>query len=189
MNIMRNILMRMFGRPRGFPGRLGGIIMARTNEECGSWVTELLDIGPSESVLEIGFGPGVIIRRLSNLAGYVAGSDPSYEMLQQARARNAEAIGSGRVDLRRGSVETLPFDINTFDKAIAINSMQVWPDAGTGLREIWRVMKSHGRIALGFTPYSGQRSEGLTESVIAAGFTDAHILKKDKDFCALAIRP
>ena len=50
-------------------------------------------------------------------------------------------------------------------------------------------MKSDGRIALGFTPYSGQRSEGLTDTVIAAGFTDAHILQKDKDFCALAIRP
>ena len=189
MSTMRNILMRMFGRPRGFLGKLGGIIMARTNEECGSWVIKLLDIGPSESVLEVGFGPGVIIQRLSNLAGHVAGIDPSHEMLQQARVRNAEAIGSGRVDLRHGSVETLPFDNNTFDKAIAINSMQVWPDAGAGLREIWRVMKSDGRIAFGFTPYSGQRSEGLTETVIAAGFTDAHILKKDKDFCALAIRP
>ena len=189
MSTMRNILMRMFGRPRGFLGKLGGIIMARTNEECGSWVIKLLDIGPSESVLEVGFGPGVIIQRLSNLAGHVAGIDPSQEILQQARVRNAQAIGSGRVDLRHGSVETLPFDNNTFDKAIAINSMQVWPDAGAGLREIWRVMKSDGRIAFGFTPYSGQRSEGLTETVIAAGFTDAHILQKDKDFCALAIRP
>ena len=94
MSTMRNILMRMFGRPRGFLGRLGGIIMARTNEECGSWVIKLLDIGPSESVLEVGFGPGVIIQRLSNLAGHVAGIDRSHEMLQQARARNAEAIGT-----------------------------------------------------------------------------------------------
>jgi SAM-dependent methyltransferase len=90
--------------------------MARTNEECGSWVTELLAIGPSESVLEVGFGPGVVIQRLSNLAGHVAGIDPSQEMVQQARTRNAEAIRSGRVELRHGSVESLPFDSNTFDK-------------------------------------------------------------------------
>jgi ubiquinone/menaquinone biosynthesis C-methylase UbiE len=75
--------------------------MARTNEECGSWVTELLEIGPSESVLEAGFGPGVIIQRLSNLEGHVAGIDPSQEMVQQSRTRNAEAIRSGRVDLRK----------------------------------------------------------------------------------------
>ena len=94
--------------------------MARTNEECGSWVIKLLDIGPSESVLEVGFGPGVIIQRLSNLAGHVAGIDPSQEILQQARVRNAQAIGSGRVDLRHGSVETLPFDNNTMTKRLRL---------------------------------------------------------------------
>jgi ubiquinone/menaquinone biosynthesis C-methylase UbiE len=67
---------------------------------------------------------------------------------------------------------------------IAINSMQVWRDTGAGLREIRRVMKPGGKIALCFIPYSGQRSEGLTETHIAASFTDAHILEKDKDFCA-----
>jgi ubiquinone/menaquinone biosynthesis C-methylase UbiE len=99
----------------------------------------------------------VVIQRLSKLAaaGHVAGIDQSREMVEQARARNATAIQSGRVHLRHGSVESLPFDDNSFDKALAINSMQIWPDAVAGLREIRRVMKPGGRIALGFTPYSG----------------------------------
>ena len=62
---------------------------------------------------------------------------------------------SARIDLRRGSAERLQFDNDTFDKAVAINSMQVWPDAVAGLREIRRVTRSDGRIALGFTRYSG----------------------------------
>ena len=186
---MRNILLRMFGRPQGALGRLGGIIMARTNAECGAWVTELLEILPTESVLEVGFGPGVVIQGLSNLAEHVTGIDPSREMVRQACARNADAIESGRVDLRQGSVESLPFDTNTIDKALAINSMQVWPDAVAGLREIRRVMKYGGRIGLGFTRYSGQPSEGLTETLTAAGFTAAHLVQKDTNFCALAVRP
>jgi ubiquinone/menaquinone biosynthesis C-methylase UbiE len=186
---MRNILLRMFGRPQGALGRLGGIIMARTNSECGAWATELLAILPTERVLEVGFGPGIVIQRLSNLAGHVTGIDPSREMVRQARARNAGAIAGGRVDLRYGSVESLPFDSDAFDKAIAINSMQLWPDAVAGLGEIRRVMKPGGRIGLGFTRYSGQPSEGLTETLIAAGFTEAHIVRKDADFCALAVRP
>jgi SAM-dependent methyltransferase len=189
MNIMRTILMRMFGHPQGALGRLGGIIMARTNEGCGGWVTELLEIGSGETVLEVGFGPGVVIQRLSKLAGHVAGIDPSQEMVHQARARNAEAIENGRVDLRHGSVERLPFDSNTFDKAIAINSMQVWPNVAAGLREIRRVMKSRGRIGLGFTRYSGQRSEGLTQALAAAGFIEAHLLTQNQDFCVLARTP
>ena len=90
---------------------------------------------------------------------------PSREMVEQARARNAPALQGGHVDLRHGSVESLPFDDNCFDKALAINSMQVWPDAVAGLREMRRVMKPGGEIALGFTPYSGQpnkRTDGNT---------------------------
>jgi ubiquinone/menaquinone biosynthesis C-methylase UbiE len=189
MNVMRNILLRTFGRPQGALGRLGGIIMARMNEECGAWVVELLAIGPNESVLEVGFGPGVVIQRLSKLAGHIAGIDPSPEMVRQARARNAKAIGSGRVDLQPGFAESLPFDDDTFDKAIAINSMHVWPDATAGLCEIRRVMRPGGRIGLGFTPHSGQPHQGLTERLTAAGFTDPEVVHKDADFCALAIRP
>jgi ubiquinone/menaquinone biosynthesis C-methylase UbiE len=170
---------------------LGGIIMARTNEGCGAWVTDLLDIRPNENVLEVGFGPGVIIQRLSNLAsaGRVAGIDPSQEMVMQARARNATAIQNGLVDLRRGSVDSLPFDDNSFDKALAINSMQVWPHPSAGLREMGRVMKSGARVALGFTPYSGQPNEGLTETLMAAGFTNANVVERDNWFCALAQKP
>jgi ubiquinone/menaquinone biosynthesis C-methylase UbiE len=181
----------MCGRPQGVLGRLGGIIMAHTNEECGAWVAELLEIGLNDSVLEVGFGPGVIIERLSKLvsAGYVAGIDPSREMLEQARGRNATTIKSGRVDLRRGSAESLSFDDNTFDKTLAINSMQVWPDPAAGLREMRRVMKPAARVALGFTAHSGQPNRGLTEILVAAGFTKANVVEKEKWFCALALKP
>jgi len=83
----------------------------------------------------------------------------------------------------------LPFDGDTFDKALAINSMQIWPDAVAGLREIRRVMKPGGRIGLGFTRYSGQPNKGLTLTLTAAGFTKAHVSEKGEDFCAPAIRP
>jgi len=191
MSIMRNLLIHMFGRPQGILGRLGGIIMTRTNEDCGVWVTELLEVEPNDAVLEVGFGPGVIVQRLSKLAsrGNVAGIDPSREMVEQARARNATAIRNGCVDLRRGSVDGLPFDDNSFEKVLAINSMQVWPDATAGLREIRRVMKPAARLALGFTLYSGQPNEGLTELLMAAGFTNANVVEKDKWFCALASNP
>jgi len=188
---MRTIFLRMFGRPRGILGRLGGIIMARTNADCGAWVTDLLEIGPCDSVLEVGFGPGVIIQRLSKLAleGHVAGIDPSEAMVEQARARNAIGIKGGLVDLRRGSVESLPFDDNTFDKALAVNSMQVWPDPNAGLTEIRRVMKPSAGVAFGFTPYSGQQNKGLTEILEAAGFTKATVVERDNRFCALALKP
>jgi ubiquinone/menaquinone biosynthesis C-methylase UbiE len=111
----------------------------------------------------------VVVQRLAKLAssGLVAGIDHSRVMVHQARARNATAIQSDRVDLRYGSVESLPFDDDTFDKALAINSMQVWPYAMLGLQEVRRVLKPGGKIALGFTPCSGQPNRGLAEALSA----------------------
>lgn len=191
MSIVRAITMRMFGCPCGVLGRLGGRIMARVNADCGFWVVELLEVGPTDDVLEVGFGPGVVIEHLVRLvsADHVAGIDASREMVEQARARNATAIRTGRVELRYGSAESLPFDDDSFDKALAVNSLQLWPDAMAGLCEIRRVMKSGGRIALGFTPYSGQPKKGLTETLIAAGFTDAGMVEKNGLFSALATKP
>src|SRR2546430_11861256 len=165
MSVVHGILLHMFGRPQGILGRLGGIIMARTNQQCAAWVIGLLDIQPNDRVLEVGFGPGVGIQLLarSASAGYIAGVDSSEEMVEQARARNVKALESGRVDLRHGSVVSLPFEDRIFDKALAINSLQVWPDAVAGLREMRRVLKTGGVSALRFIPPSGQTESRVPE--------------------------
>lgn len=190
MTVARNLLLRAFGRPQGLLGRFGGIIMARTNADFGMWVAGLLEIGPVGHVLEVGFGPGVVIERLSQRlpAAVIAGVDPSSAMVAQARARNAQAIDSGRVDLRQGVVESLPFDDGRFDTAFAVNSMQVWPDAVAGLKEIRRAMKPGGRIALGFTRHSGQPNSGLPEILGEAGFSSPRVVSSETGFCALATK-
>ena len=92
---------------------------------------------------------------------------------------------SRRVELCRGSVESLPYDRNTFDAALAINSFQVWQNAVAGLREIHRVVKPGGRVALGFTLFSGQSKRGLMEMLAIAEFTSVQVVDGDHGFCAL----
>ena len=77
----------------------------------------------------------------------------------------------------------------SFDKTLAINSMQAWPDARAGLREIWRVLKHGGIVVLGFTVNSGQPKVGVVESLAAAGFAQAQIVDRSKLFFAIAAKP
>jgi len=191
MSVVKTILMRAFGHPEGALGRLGGIIMARMNQRMAARAIELLDVQLSNKVLEVGFGPGVAIQLLAKsvLSGQVTGIDPSEEMVAQAATRNSKAIESGRVHLRRASVERLPVIDNIFDRVLTINSTQVWPDAIAGLREIRRVMKPGGRITLGFTRYSGQPKSELIEAVVAAGFAYTQVVESEEGFCALATKP
>ena len=187
----RELLLRMFGRPKGFLGRLGGLIMARVNRDAAAQVIKLLGIRPDDKVLEMGFGPGVGIQLLLEriTGGWVAGVDQSQEMIRQAAARNSSALRKRRVDLRYGSVQKLPFADATFDKALAINSMQVWPDARAGLQEIRRVLKPGGTVALCFTVNSGQSKDGIAESLAAAEFARARVVDQAHLFCAIATKP
>jgi hypothetical protein len=52
-----------------------------------------------------------------------------------------------------------------------------------------RVMKPGARVAVGFTPYSGQRSQGLARTLNAAGFEKAAVAERDNWFCALGLKP
>lgn len=191
MALLTNILLHAFGRPRGLLGRLGGLMMARTNAPCAAWVVTLLDIQPEDRVLEVGFGPGVAIQLMTRLTpvSFVAGVDASQEMVEQAAARNRQDIESGRVQLQHGAADSLPFEDKLFDKTVAINSMQVWPDVMAGLRELERVLKTGGTIALGFTPYSGQSKDGVPELLTNAGFANVRLVESGKGFCVIAFKP
>ena len=73
------------------------MILAIKNRERNVWTISLLDIQPSDQVLEIGFGPGQAIQKVAKLTpnGFVAGIDLSDMMVSQASKRNTAAIRFG----------------------------------------------------------------------------------------------
>jgi ubiquinone/menaquinone biosynthesis C-methylase UbiE len=155
---MINLIVAQFGQPKGLAGRVVGMIMARKNRERIAWAVSLLDVQPEDHLLEVGFGPGVAIQQVAQLAkeGFVAGIDHSAIMVAQASRRNAKAIAAGRVELIFGSVAALSYGDASFDKAFAINSLRFWPAPVECLRGLGRVLKPRGHVAIVSQPYGAK---------------------------------
>jgi len=155
-----NKVRAQFVCPTGWLGSVVGMLMAIKNRERSEWILSQLGVNPGDRVLEIGFGPGVDVARTVASGASVAGIDPSDVMVRQASRRNAGAIRSGRVDLRRGAMPDLPFLDAAFDKAYSINSYQFWPSKTRALAELRRVMRPGGLVIIAVQP----RNTGATDA-------------------------
>lgn len=163
---------RQFAKPEGRLGRLAGLIMAANNKARSVWVLSLLNIEPIDRVLEVGFGSGQDLKRVNAIAteGLTAGVDHSPEMVKMARAKNLRAILAGRADIRQGSSDGIPFPDACFTKAFSINSVQFWADRRAALREVQRILRPGGLIAIALEPRGASSPELALENgtVIAA---------------------
>jgi ubiquinone/menaquinone biosynthesis C-methylase UbiE len=156
-----------------------------SNRQRNRWVVSLLDVQPTDRVLEIGFGPGRAIAELSRRAtrGTVYGIDHSEVMLKQATRRNAAAIRAQRVKLVQASSDQLPPFDEPLDAAVAVNSLGFWPEPTQRLIEIRALLKPGGRIAIASQPRcpgateetSAQAAEEIAHRLRDAGFTQTRV--------------
>jgi len=189
MNI-GNTLIELFKKPDGMLGILAGIIMASrsSNIERNEWTLGLLKLQPTDRVLEIGFGPGVAIKKASETVtnGMIIGIDHSKVMLKQASKRNAIAIRKGTVILHLGTEESLPTLNQSFNKIYSTNVVQFWRDPVEVFRQLRKMLTSDGIIATTYMPRPLHEKQGgsqITASLIvkqltSAGFSDIRVEEK-----------
>jgi SAM-dependent methyltransferase len=175
--------------PSGLLGRVAGHNMARINAEMNRALVDMLELRGDEHVLEVGFGPGVAVRMLTAALpnGHVAGVDPSVVMLRQATRRNRDAIRAGRVDLRVGTVDSMPWPDGSFDAACSANAVQLWESLEGGAREVHRLLRPSGRLGISVHEYAGASLAGdVPVALKRAGFEDVSMHRKvDKSGPAL----
>ena len=106
-----------------------------------------LGIRPGHHVLDLGTGTGVLLPFLiAGLSGQgdIVALDFSAEMLSQAQAKDFPPI----VRFAQADVVAIPLDDNSVDLAICNSAFPHFNDKLGALKEIGRVLKSNGRLAI-----------------------------------------
>jgi ubiquinone/menaquinone biosynthesis C-methylase UbiE len=141
---------RQLRNPSGFGGRQIARLMAFANRQPNRIAIDALKIAPSDTVLELGFGPGGTIRTLNSMVphGHVFGIDHSAAMLALASRYNRRAVRLGRVQLQQGRFDALPWGSDTFDKILAVNVVYFFGADAAEIREARRVLRPGGMMAI-----------------------------------------
>jgi ubiquinone/menaquinone biosynthesis C-methylase UbiE len=162
--------------------------MNRHNAKINAFDVQRLELKDSDRVLEVGFGGGVALRSLVANAAFVGGVDPSREMVKWAKAKHSSAVTTGRADFRQGTVEAIPFENGSFDKACTVNSVYFWPSLEKGFTEIHRVLAPGGRLVVGILPkqwmdemgfptdiFTSRTPDEVISALTAAGFKEVSV--------------
>jgi ubiquinone/menaquinone biosynthesis C-methylase UbiE len=142
--------------------------MNKSHEGPTTWGLTHMRVESSFNVLDIGCGGGRTIEKLAAMAtcGIVYGIDYADGSVATSRQHNADLIKAGRVVIEKASVSKLPFPDDTFDLVTAIETQYYWPNLPGDMREILRVLKPAGRLAIIAETYKGGRFDWLQWPVL-----------------------
>jgi demethylmenaquinone methyltransferase / 2-methoxy-6-polyprenyl-1,4-benzoquinol methylase len=109
-----------------------------------------LELKPGGRVLDLATGTGdlAIMVALTHLDVSVVGVDPSAKMLEVGQKKLVEAELTERIELQVGDAQALQFPDRTFDGLCIAFGIRNVPDRLQGLREMARVTKAGGRVAI-----------------------------------------
>jgi len=114
---------------------------------CGNPVA-IASLQEGETVLDLGSGAGIdcfLAAKRVGKAGGVIGIDMTPEMIERARD-NARKENFENVEFRLGDIENLPVEDNSVDVVISNCVINLAPDKENVFKEIYRVLKSGGRM-------------------------------------------
>ena len=160
MGLMYKIV-KQAGYPTGTFGKLMVRLMNYGHGKVTRWGLSHLSISKSDTILDIGCGGGKTINILARIAtqGKVYGVDLSEVSVAVSRKTNKKLIKPGQIEILQASVASLPFPDDFFDLVTAVETYYFWPDLVDNLKEIRRVLKHGGSVALINEMYRDNRFE------------------------------
>jgi ubiquinone/menaquinone biosynthesis C-methylase UbiE len=132
-------------------------------------------ISSGHPVLDIATGPGepaLTIAALVGAEGKVFGIDPAPEMVEAAR-RATDRLEFGNAQFDVGSADRLPFPADTFDTVVSRFGVMFFPSPLDAVREMLRVLKPGGRLALAVWHFAERNPFFYTLSRVIDAYVDS----------------
>jgi SAM-dependent methyltransferase len=107
---------------------------------------EALALRAGETVLDVGAGTGGVALALARRGCHVSAVDASPRMVERLEARAADS--GFTIDARVVDGQALTYPDATFDAAVSVFGVVLFPDAVRGLAEMRRVVRPGGGIAV-----------------------------------------
>ena len=193
-------LLRQVRKPSKWTGRFFLWIMNLSHSNVTNWGLQHVRIENNFTILDIGCGGGRTIQKVAAAAaqGKIYGVDYADGSVAASRSLNAPQIAAGRVEIKQASVSQLPFGDNMFDLITAVETQYYWPDLPNDMREVLRVLKPGGELAIIAETYKSGATDFLQGPVMkllgssgltpddqralfsTAGFVDIQIFEERK---------
>jgi ubiquinone/menaquinone biosynthesis C-methylase UbiE len=125
-------------------------------------LVEIVGLEPGERVLDAGTGTGAVARAALAVAGSpdsIVAIDPSTAMLMAARRARIQLVVAG-------AMPDLPFSDSSFDVVLSAFVMTHVDDPDAAIRDVLRVLRPGGRVALSaWSPSDDEYSRAWSEVV------------------------
>ena len=111
---------------------------------------DLLDVREGLSALDVGCGEGYLLRKAARRASLALGMDVDESRLRASRDGPADSCRPGQspIELAVADGQRLPFADASFDRIICTETLEHVADAQLALRELARVLRPGGRLAI-----------------------------------------
>jgi SAM-dependent methyltransferase len=118
--------------------------MGRYTASLAPALADAAGVAAGQRVVDVGCGPGGVTQELAGRVGAenVAAIDPAAQYVEACRERHPG------VDARQGVAEHLPWEDGAFDAALSSLVIGFMADADQGVREMARVTRPGGTVAI-----------------------------------------
>lgn len=162
---LKHSIFKQFRRPNGGLGQVVGWLMAYKNKKRADWTFDNLQLQSGDNLLEIGYGPGVTLKKVANQLtfGSIVGIDHSEIMLKQASKRNKQHIKNAKIKLEQGTIWDLEYPDNYFTTIYGSNVHFFWKNPVEEFSELVKLLKPNGKLVMVFQPRWTKSEEEVKE--------------------------